>query len=76
MRFLAERYLVVSAERSLDDLRKGESGDGGAHLVEALYLPAEEVCLYLFEGESEDEVARAGTFDRVARVVPVLEAPE
>ncbi|HZQ82903.1 MAG TPA: hypothetical protein VFB25_13085 [Gaiellaceae bacterium] len=68
-RYLAERYFVRGFESPLEGVRT----DTGAVLLEALYLPGDEICLYLFESESSDDVAAAGRFDRVAEVVQLEE---
>lgn len=68
-RYLAERYFVRSSDSPLDGVRT----DTGAVLLEALYLPGDEVCLYLFESETVASVDAAGRFDRVAEVVRLEE---
>jgi len=68
-RYLAERYCVRRGESPLAGVRP----DGGAVLLETLYLPDDEVCLYLFESESLERVGAAGDFDRIAAVVQVAE---
>ena len=68
-RFLAERYFVRSSDSPLVGVRS----DTGAVLLETLYLPDDEICLYLFESESVERVGDAGEFDRIAPVVQVEE---
>jgi len=68
-RYLAERYYV----RQGDSVYAGVRSSAAATLLEALYLPDDEVCLYLFESESLEGVGAAGDFDRIAPVVQVTE---
>jgi len=72
-RYLAERYLVreadaeVAATPALAEPRSGE----GVRLLEALYIPEDEICLYVFESDSVELVEQAGRFDRIVPVVSV-----
>lgn len=62
--FLAERYLPIagrsSIARDVERIQRAAAAVAGARLVETLYLPGDELCLHLFEGDSAEDVARLG----------------
>jgi hypothetical protein len=71
-RFLAEQYLVPDDARRAADLaalRARVALLGGLELVESVYVPADEMCFYLFESDSPETVRRARRFPRVTQVV-------
>lgn len=59
--FVAERYLAsVDSNRLRDDverLRRAAARVRGATLLESVYLPADDLCLYVFRSESAEQVA-------------------
>jgi len=73
--FLAERYLTAHSLRVEPAIRAlREPGPGHARLLQTLFIPDDEVCFYLFESESADQVERTGLeaglrFDRILPVV-------
>ena len=68
--FVAERYVASAdsegARADLDRIRRAASRVGGVSFVEAVYLPADELCLYVFASESAAAVAEVA---RAAAVV-------
>ena len=74
--FLAERY-VPPADRAAVAFDAGRIRAAAARvptvrLLQTVYLPADELCLYLFEGESAERVALLGRLaelqlDRIRR---------
>lgn len=59
-RYLAERY----STSPLDD--EALAALDGARLIESLYVPEDELHLYVFESESEAELRRAATAAQLA----------
>jgi hypothetical protein len=59
--FLAERYVPRGARdtvaRDTEQLRVVARRVAGTRLLETVYLPTEELCLHLFQSETQDEVA-------------------
>lgn len=75
--YLAERYLAESTRGGLarDTARIRSAAKKVRHLrfVQTLYMPGDETCFFLFEGESAELVGRAAELAGIAvdRVVPV-----
>lgn len=59
--FVAERYLAsVDSSRlraDVDRIRRAARRVRGVSFVESVYLPADDLCLYVFTGESAEQVA-------------------
>jgi hypothetical protein len=68
--YLAERYLVPAGDARLAPGAElvDPAGEGSARLIEVLYIPDDEICLYVFESSSAEVLRRAGEFDRVVAV--------
>jgi hypothetical protein len=68
--FVAERYLAsVDGERLHDDLariRDAAEHVSGVSFLGSVYLPADDLCLYLFTSESADGVAGVAQLASVA----------
>jgi hypothetical protein len=75
--YLAERYLAESSRGSLvrdtDRIRTAAQKLRQLRFVQTLYMPGDETCFFLFEGESAELVGRAADLAGIAvdRVVPV-----
>lgn len=74
--YLAERYMAAPSSRTLisEASTLGAAGDGVTQLVLTLYSAEDEVCFYLFDAPSADEVRRAGDLAGlgIERVVSVV----
>lgn len=82
--YLAERYLPAAARGDIvgdsDRLQSAARAVGAVRLVQTLYAPRDEICLYLFEADSADLVSRAAAaaaiaLEQVQRVDASLSVP-
>jgi hypothetical protein len=82
--FLAERYVGLADAGALQDdderVRTAADAAGTVRLVQTFYVPDDETCFHLFEGESAAEVTKVGELaelnvSRVLWAVAVGEAP-
>jgi len=59
--FLAERYVPPSGKQALagelERIRSAARSVPAIRLVESVYVPGDELCLYLFESDSAETVA-------------------
>ena len=64
--FLAERY-VAQAEVARETALLRELASGGkVRLLQAVYIPDDELCFFLFESDSAASVGRLAAFDRIS----------
>jgi hypothetical protein len=82
--YLGERYLPATARGDIvgdsDRLQSAARIVGAVRLVQTLYVPRDEICLYLFEADSADLVSRAAAaaaiaLEQVQRVDATLGMP-
>jgi hypothetical protein len=67
--FLAERYVAqTDVAREAARLRELAS-NADAHLLQTVYLPDDELCLFIFESDSRERIVQLSRFDRVSTAV-------
>ena len=68
--YLGERYLPAAARGDIGDesdrLQSAARTLGAVRLLQTLYVPRDEICLYLFEADSADLVSRAAAAAAIA----------
>ncbi len=67
--FLAERY-VAQCDVACDAARLRElASNANVHLLQTVYLPDDELCLFIFESDSRERILQLSRFDRVSTAV-------
>lgn len=67
--FLAERYVARADVAQEAALLRALADDAHVRLLQTVYVPDDEVCFFLFEGDSREAVAELAQFDRVSEAV-------